>query len=665
MKNIIIGCALFLGTTTVFSQEITSKEKKGNNYFFLYDYDNAVKSYNSSKTLTMSGRRNLAECYAKQGNFKDAETMYAYIVNSQDVSIPEDYFAYAMVLKSANRFDDYAIWMNKLVETTPNDLRGKSFTANLSDYDNMSTDKKTSKVNNLEMNSESQDYAATFYKDEIVFTSTNESPKMIKRTDNWTGLPYTDMKLATLKDDQFTKIRKFDKKLNSKMHDGPASFSADGNFMAYTTNNQNDKSKDKVVELLIFTSEKINDKWSKPVAFNYNNPSFSIGQPCLTKDGKTMYFTSDMPGGFGGTDIYVSTLRGKNDWTKPINLGDKVNTESDEMFPFFDESNDVLYFASDGHFGLGGLDIFNSYKMNDQFGMAKNLERPFNTEENDFAFIVNPETRKGYLSSNRVVGKGNSDIYSFTLMKDAKLEKEIIGISLNTQGENVPATFVVLKDENNKGVDSMYSDSQGAFTFKVKNDKNYTLTGKKDKYNDGTTAVSSYGTDEKIVADVILTNKDIVEVIINEVITGVIAKNDTIKNVNTKDILSEKVELGQLIKLKPIYYDFDKSIITPTAVVELDKIVKIMNKYPNIEIELASYTDCRGTIEYNEILSQSRATASIDYIKKRITNPTRIYGTGYGETKLLNSCACEGEVESSCSDAEHQVNRRTEFVIKK
>lgn len=335
------------------------------------------------------------------------------------------------------------------------------------------------------------------------------------------------------------------------------------------------------------------------------------------------------------------------------------------MFPFMDESNDLLFFASNGHFGLGGLDIFNSYKMNDQFGLAKNLGSPFNSQENDFAYIVDSKTKKGYLSSNRHGGKGSTDIYSFSLMKDAILEKQIIGISMNTQGENLPETFIVLQDEKGKGIDSMLSDSQGSYFFKVDNDVNYTLTGSKKTYKNGTTKFNSFGLEEKIVADVIMADMDVVEVIIENVITGVIAKNDTIKNVTPKDILTKKVELGQLIKLKPIYYEFDKAEITPVAAKELDKIVKIMNKYPDVEIELAAYTDCRGSIHYNEVLSQSRAVASIAYIQKRISKPNRIYGAGYGETKLLNSCTCEGEVISTCTEKEHQTNRRTEFIIKR
>lgn len=665
MKNILIAGALLLGiSSTNFAQTLSEKEKKGNDYYFVYDYDKAVEAYSQSKNLSTKGRRKLAECYAKVGDFKQAEVTYSYLVNNQDAVIPEDYIAYANVLKSAGRDDDYAMWMTKFVQVAPNDLRGKSYVANIADYQKLFTDPKVYKLKSQAINSESQEYATAFYKDEIVFTSTKQRAKMIKRTDNWTGLPYSSLYVAKVENAELTHVKFLDKKLNSKMHDGPASFNAEGTKMVYTTDNHKDKSNDKIVELQLFTSDKINGKWSKPVAFKYNNSGYSNGQGFLLSDGKTMYFTSDMPGGYGGTDIYVTTCNDKNEWSNPLNLGNQVNTEGDEMFPFMDESNDLLFFASNGHFGLGGLDIFNSYKMNDQFGLAKNLGSPFNSQENDFAYISD-STHKGYLSSNRHGGKGSTDIYSFSLMKDAELEKQIIGISMNTQGENLPETFIVLQDEKGNGIDSMLSDSQGSYFFKVENNKNYKLTGRKSTYKEGTTSFNSFGYVEKIVADVIMADMDVVEVIIENVITGVIAKNDTIKNVTPKDILTKKVELGQLIKLKPIYYEFDKALITPAAAKELDKIVKIMNKYPDVEIELAAYTDCRGSIHYNEVLSQSRATASIAYIQKRISKPNRIYGAGYGETNLLNACTCEGEVISTCTEIEHQTNRRTEFIIKK
>jgi len=663
MKNIFIGFALMIGISTSFSQEITSKKKKGDKHYFLYNYDEAVAAYNSSKTLSVPARRRLAECHSKMGNFKDAEIGYSYLVNDQSAVITEDYFCYAMVLKSASRDEDYTLWMNKFVSVAPTDLRGKSYVANSPDYEKLCKDSKTHKVKSLEMNTDSQDYGTSFFKDGIVFTSTKEPVKLVKRTDNWTGLPYSSIYQATVENGDLKNIKFLDKKLNSKMHDGPASFNADGTMMAFTTNNRKDKSTDKIVELQIFTSNFKNGKWTKPVAFKYNNVDFSTGQPHLSADGKTMYFTSDMPGGFGGTDLYVTTLSGTNDWTTPVNLGDKINTESDEMFAFFEESNDLLFFASDGHFGLGGLDILNAYKMNDQFGIAKNIGSPFNTQENDFAYIVNPTTKAGYLSSNRFNGKGSSDIYSFSMMKDAILEKQVIGITMNTQGEFIGETFVVLTDETGKGIDSLFSDATGAFVFAIENDKNFVLKGRKSQFSEGQSKVSSFGLEGKIVADIILVQKDIATVIVTEVIDAIV--EDTTKNVDPKDVLNQNEAVGKTMILKPIYYVFDKVYITNEAAVELNQIVKIMNKFPNLEIELASYTDCRGSVTYNASLSQLRAKTCIEYIQKRITTPQRIYGNGYGESKLANACACEGSVISACSEEEHRKNRRTEFIIKK
>jgi outer membrane protein OmpA-like peptidoglycan-associated protein len=651
--------------SNAFSQEISNKEKKGDKQYFLYNYDEAIQAYNSSKTLSVAARRRLAESHVKMENFAEAETAYAYLVNNQDAVIHDDYFQYAMVLKSRGKNDDYAMWMNKLVSVAPSDLRGKCYTANHLNYPQMVTDKKTHKVQSLDMNSESQDYGTAFYKNKIVFTSTKEPVKLVKRTDNWTGLPYSSMYQATIENNQFKDIQFFDKKLNCKMHDGPASFNADGTKMAFTTNNQKDKSKDKIVELQIFTANMENGKWTKPVAFPHNNTAYSTGQPHLSTDGKTMYFTSDMPGGFGGTDIYVSTLIGSNDWSKPRNLGSKINTESDEMFPFYEEQKGQLFFASNGHFGLGGMDIFSAFKTNEQFGEPTNMGTPFNSLENDFAFILNPNTYAGYLSSNRSNGKGSTDIYSFSYFNEPVFEKLIVGFTMDTKGLILPHTFILLKDNAATSIDSTFSDDKGAYFFRVDKDNSFILVGKKEDFKDGHVVASTYGNLKETKVDVMLEHENIVEKIVENIVVEVITRQDVKDKETEKELSKGKGERDPNFKLKTIYYDFDKALFTKNSIVELNRVVKFMNDFPNVEVEIASYTDCRGSRTYNEKLSQNRSHASIEYVQKRITRPERIYGSGYGESKLLNNCACEDEVVSDCSEAEHQVNRRTEFTIKK
>ncbi|MFA6924820.1 MAG: OmpA family protein [Bacteroidales bacterium] len=271
---------------------------------------------------------------------------------------------------------------------------------------------------------------------------------------------------------------------------------------------------------------------------------------------------------------------------------------------------------------------------------------PLNTQYDDFAVIVNDNMSKGYFSSNRNTGSGGDDIYSFDLLKEIDISKKIKGIAKNKEGIAIPKTYITLLDDKGNVIDTLSTKDDGAYTFSVGTDKNFRVTGKKEKYTEGYAFANTFGKELIVKADVIL--------LANEEI--VVQKIDEQK-------LKIAADLGIILKLNSIYFNLDKYNIRPDAEIELDKIVKIMNEYPNMTVELSSYTDCRETKEYNQILSDNRETATAKYIKDRITNPKRISGKGYGETKLVNGCACEDDVISDCSDAEHQKNRRTEFII--
>lgn len=469
---------------------------------------------------------------------------------------------------------------------------------------------------------------------------------MIVKNSNWTGNPFYDLYVSEIEDGQLKKPKQFDKGLNGKMHDGPASFSNDGTYMAFTKNNYKDKTKDKVVELQIHFSSFVDGKWSKPEAFILNNPEYSVGHPCLTSDGKTMYFTSDMPGGYGGADIYRTTKGEGGAWSKPENMGDKVNTEGDEMFPFFQENNNTLFFASNGRFGLGGLDVFICEMQGSAAGRVYNAGAPLNTQSDDYAVIVNNKMSTGYFSSNRNGGSGSEDLYAFDLLKAIEIQKEIKGIAKDKDENLIPATFVTLLDDKGNVLDTLTTKSDGAFTFLVDSDKNYKLNGKKEKYSEGNNTANTFSKTAIVTADLILLLKK-EEVVAQKIIVG--------------------ADLGKILEFNPdkIYFDFGKYDIRADAEIDLAKIIQVMNENPNMVVELGSHADCRSTKGFNQILSDNRAKASADYVKKRITKPGRIYGKGFGETKLVNGCPCEGDAVSDCSEEEHQNNRRTEFIIVK
>lgn len=415
MKKIFIPIIILIGISiSAFAQEKSRKEKKGDKYFFTYSFDKAIDSYSRSKTLTLQGQHRLAESYQNIDLNAKSEEVYLQLISNPGSAVPEDYYNYAMIQKINGKYDESDKWMDKFAQLKPNDLRAKDYLANKKELTNWLKDAGNYKIEHLNINSSTLDFGTNYYKDNIVFASTRATPKMIKRYYNWTRQPYWDMYVSEVSGQQLNKPVKFDKQFSKRLHDGPASFSKDGNFMAYTRNNYNHKGKDKVVELQIYFSSFKEGKWSAPESFILNNEDYSVGHPCLSAGGDTMYYTSDKPGGYGGTDLYITTKDINGVWGKNENLGDKINTEGDEMFPFYQGSNKTLYFSSNGRFGLGGLDIFIAEVKGTGFGPAINAGYPLNTQYDDYAFIVN--NTKGYFSSNRTGGSGGDDIYSVSLV---------------------------------------------------------------------------------------------------------------------------------------------------------------------------------------------------------------------------------------------------------
>lgn len=582
------------------------------------------------------------------------------------------------------------------------------------------------KVKNLEINTDQQDFGAVFYKEKIVFASTNANAKFISRTWDKNGLPYLDLYIADLDENmEFVKIKNFSNKVNKKYNEGPVTFSEDGNFMIYTTNKYTkDKSHDTLI-LELYSSRLVGEDWVDETALPFNNDKYSVGHGSLSPDGKMLFFASNMPGGFGGVDIYVSFYQ-KGKWSKPQNLGKRINTEGNEMFPFYHESG-ILFFSSDGHKGLGGLDVFLSdVSKIDYPTIPKNLGGSLNSSSDDFSFILDKEQKKGFFSSNRKSGKGNDDIYYYDMLSPIILHQTITGIAYNlTDKTKLPGVNIYLIDQNNNIVDTVETNSNGTYEFTLE-DKvgEYTIIGEKDDYISDTNKITLVDTVQNYTADIELekildfsihvivrnkTNrKPIKDVVVtatsNE--TGIETNFLTSENgdffINLEgkklndiveysffferfefdsvlydysvkldregefvlfiDMKKKVVTVADIIDLNPIYFDFDRYNITYQASVELDKVVEFMNENPNMVVEVKSYTDCKGKKRYNQILSEKRAESTISYIKERITDPDRIYGDGYGEINLKNNGECPPDNQPDLEEKE-QLSRKTDFII--
>lgn len=628
-------------TMSINAQEKSKKEKKGDKYYFVYAFDKAIDSYTHTKNLTVDGQRKLADSYHNMHQHIQSEVAYSKLVTTTGGNLPEDHYNYAMILKSDGKYDESNKWMDKFVEQKPNDLRAKDYVANKQTMNDLLTDDGKYKVVHLDANTDAEDFGTSYFKNKIVFASSRATPKMIQRKSNRDGQPYLNIYVSEVDGGQLKDPENFDKSLNGKMNDGPASFSADGNYMAFTRNNREVKKRDRIVNLEIYFRSNEKNKWSEPQPFYLNNKEYSVGHPCLTAKGDTMYFVSDMPGGFGKADIYRTTKNEKGVWSKAENLGDKINTEGDEMFPAYDGNTGVLFFSSNGRFGLGGLDVFICSINGSTVNNVYNAGSPLNTQSDDFAAIVDHKTKKGYFSSNRTGGSGDDDIYTVELLKDLKLGKKIIGIAKDKNENTIPKTFITLFDNKGNVIDTLTTKDNGAYMFQVASNMDFKLSGKKEKYVEGTNIFNTYSKDLVVKADVILTMKE--EKMIPKMEVG----ND----------------LASALEINTVYFDYGKFNIRPDAEVDLDKIVKVMQENPNMVIQLYSHTDCRSTKGYNKVLSDKRAKSTADYIKKRISKPERIYGKGYSEDQLISKCPCEGDVVSECSEEEHQKNRRTEFII--
>ncbi|HRN42062.1 MAG TPA: OmpA family protein, partial [Vicingus sp.] len=461
---------------------------------------------------------------------------------------------------------------------------------------------------------------AVFVADKEVFSGSKKS--------QWTGNSYLDLYEIKKDEDGFwmnPQLLKGD--VNGRFHEGPACFSNDGNTVYFTRSNYF-KRKMKVNEnkennLKIFKATLKDGKWKNLEEFPFNSDDYSIGHPTLSADEKTLYFVSDMPGGFGGTDIYKSVWDGSN-WSKPENLGAIVNTKGNEMFPYI-HTDDALYFSSNAHNSMGGLDVFITYFNGEVWAKPENLNYPLNSSKDDFGFNLSKKNANvGFVSSSRTDA---DKMYAF----DKKPPKFNLYGKARLKGTQTRVKGVTVQVTNAKTgkVISMVSDAKGNFELKLEPEADYDL----------------YCTKE-----------------------GCFTRTDKISTVGLKysqdfyaDFEVEPIVLDKPIVLENIYYDFDKWNIRPDAVLELDKLVKILVDNPNIEIELSSHTDSRGNDRYNDILSEKRAMAAVQYIIANGIDQKRLTYKGYGEKKLVNHCAND----VVCTREEHQQNRRTEFKVTK
>jgi peptidoglycan-associated lipoprotein len=645
-KSYFLFLFLFaVSSTTLF---LSSCSKKGSlsaardaydkkEYFVAGDNYRKVYSSSKKKEERIEASYKAADCYRLMNDNKNSELWYFKAIKL-DPKNADAQLRLAQAKKKNQDFDkaiiefkNYQKMGGDAVVNVEKEITGCE---NALKWKNLKTRYIVENVKGL--NTRWQDFGAVYFKkDQLFFTSDREKGAS-NTVYGWTGNAHTDIYTVTFKKDKknpnnitYQMPNLVDKKvLNGKINEGAICFDSRFTTMYMTRCNYDNGGKGKKCQLYISTLS--GTEWSEPALIPFSLDSFSCGQPTISKDGQILYFSSDMPGGQGGKDIWMTTYSKRSrSWGDPVNLGTTINTEDDEMFPFIHEDG-TLYFSSNGHTGLGGLDIFYTKGEATDWSDPINMKTPINSGADDFSVILEKDKESGYFSSNREGGRGQDDIYRFYMNP---LIFNLSGVVRNQKTKEVLRNaYVTITSSSDTGKIILKTDESGSYKLRLKSKTDYELFSAK-----------QYFFDSKVFYQ---TTKGL------EVSTDLVQDIDLIP-----------MDLNSTFTLEGIYYDLDKADLRPASRLILDTLVMTLNKYPNVRIELGSHTDCRADSSYNINLSQRRADSAVAYIISKGIDSLRIVSKGYGENQLVNGCACEGPNEAiqgrKCSEEEHQLNRRT------
>lgn len=599
--------------------------KKADKLFKQFDYYDAAEEY---LKLAENGKgdgyvhKQLADSYFNMFNAAEASRWYAKAVETpQDA---ETYYQYAQMLKAQGKYEEANKQMKQFAAKAPNDQRAKQFNDNPNYLPKLLDKQKQYDLKVLDVNSDKSDFGAFLLDNSLYFASARNGAR---KNYGWTDQPFLDIYKANYNLDGTITNAELVADVNSKWHDGPATLTTDGNTMYFASESFLEKSfekdkidnkKLKISQVNLFKASNINGKWSNITVLPFCGSEYSTGNPFLSKDGKTLYFSSNMPGSIGGIDVWKVAVNQDGSFGTPENMGTKINTEGDESFPSVSEDNKMFYFASSARQGFGGYDLF-MYDMSK--GESVNMGKPINSEKDDFAFSFHKEKNIGFLSSNR---SGVDNIYLATPVCGV----EIMTIVTDAKtGAILANAKVAIVDEKKNVIATETSNAKGEVTYYVECDKNYTVQASKDGYESNTFPVAaSKGGQKKVDAplnpiDVIVTDTEVV--------------------------------------LKPIFFEFNKSNITQDGAFELDKLVQVMQNNQDMVIMAKSHTDNRGSDVYNLRLSDSRAKSTIQYIISKGISKDRISAKGMGETEPKVDC------KEECTEEQYAANRRSEFLIVK
>ncbi len=622
-------------------------EKKAFEHFENLEFADAVEVF---EKLIHHGKPSMewlkltADAYYEQAEYKKAFPYYRRVFRRKiNIELTkEDYFKYAHTLKSVRRYTEAEQVLQEVYALDQSDSRALRAIEQKDYQQVIEANSGLFEVGLVRVNSQESDYGPAFFKNQVVFTSARDTGWYKKRLHKWNNRPFTKFYVADIenRNKELKDVKPFAEELESPYHESTPAFTKDGKTMYFTRNNYLNKkasrSKEGVVLLKIYKAELKNGKWQNIQELPFNSDEFSTAHPALSPDEDVMYFSSDRPGGYGQSDLYKVKIFADGSFGEPKNLGPEINTEAREVFPFIAE-DELLYFASDGHPGLGGLDLFAAEKSTKGIYQIMNLGTPLNSQLDDFALILS-EDQTGFFSSNRTKGKYKSDnIYRIKLREKIEFgcrkNLRVIVVARDTE-EVLPNTRVLVFDENRKQLEVGKTNADGEYFLQKAScgDQFYVRA-----------VHPSYEVKEQSIS---LKNETGLESLRMPL-------DQRMKNIK------EGEDLAKILQIEEIYFDLDKWDIRPDAELELQKVVDIMEKYPDIKIEIGSHTDSRASKAYNETLSENRAQSTRQWIVDQGIEPERITAKGYGEYQLVNHC----EDGVPCTEEEHQQNRRSEFII--
>lgn len=640
IKNILFSTLLSMICLNNYGQKakVASADKNYERYAYVDAINTyelvAEKGYKDEKMF-----QKLGNAYYFNADLEKAAKWYAALFEMNQEQESEYYYRYSQALKSIGDYSAADKMLDLFNKKSGNDQRAKLYEKNKDYLEKIKANSGRFNITDAGINSAFSDYGTSFSDNKLVFASARDTGGVSKKVFKWTNQSFTNLYSSVVKPDgNLSEPERFGSTINSKFNESTPVFTKDGSTMYFTRNNYLDgkqgKDKQQVTLLKLYKATLVEGQWKNVMELPFNSNQYSIAHPALSIDDKTLYFASNMPGTLGQSDLFKVTINDDGTYSVPENLGNSINTEGRETFPFISDDNE-LYFASDGRPGLGGLDIYVAkIEISNSFSEVQNVGSPVNSSYDDFALLIDSKSRNGFFTSNRVGGKGYDDIYKFTEIRKLSCEQNLTGIVTDMQTAAILAgAKVSLFDEKFQLLKECIADDKGHYNFEIECAKKYYVRAEKQGYE---------GKEENI---------------------------SIAKTTGTTDLsldLEQRIkpigvgtDLAKTLDIPIVYFDLDKSAIRKDAAFELEKIVVVMNQYPNMKIDVRSHTDSRQSKQYNDELSDKRAKSTINWLIERGINPARLTGKGYGETQLVNLCS-DGV---KCTEAQHQLNRRSEFII--